>query len=377
MLPPDVSGAVGDAGAGRLPCALQRAVAHLRLPHRQPGRAGRRCCASRSAGCAGRSTPRRMHAAAQALLGEHDFSAFRAAECQSTSAVAPDASRSRSSARGERSLITVRANAFLHHMVRNIAGALIAVGTGRAPPRAGSRSCSRRGTVGRAAATAPAAGPVPCRSVEYPAAFGLPPPGAAGSLSGRRRRIDSRGHRGAAVTWFEKIMPSRIKTERRTRSVPEGLWIKCPACDAVLYRAELERNLQRLPEVQPSHAHRRSRPARPLPRRGFRPRARRRRSSRRIPSSSATASATATGCRRRRSTTGEKDALVVMAGTLKGLPVVACAFEFRFLGGSMGSVVGERFARAAEHCLEERSAGVLFRRAAARACRKVCSRCCR
>jgi acetyl-CoA carboxylase carboxyl transferase subunit beta len=50
------------------------------------------------------------------------------------------------------------------------------------------------------------------------------------------------------VTWFEKIMPSRIKTERRTRSVPEGLWIKCPACDAVLYRAELERNLQVCPK---------------------------------------------------------------------------------------------------------------------------------
>jgi acetyl-CoA carboxylase carboxyl transferase subunit beta len=45
------------------------------------------------------------------------------------------------------------------------------------------------------------------------------------------------------MTWFEKIMPSRIKTERRTRSVPEGLWMKCAACDAVLYRAELERNL--------------------------------------------------------------------------------------------------------------------------------------
>jgi acetyl-CoA carboxylase carboxyl transferase subunit beta len=58
--------------------------------------------------------------------------------------------------------------------------------------------------------------------------------------------------------------------------------------------------------------------------------------------------------------TGEKDALVVMAGTLQGLPVVACAFEFRFLGGSMGSVVGERFAQAAEHCLEHRAALVCF-----------------
>src|SRR5712692_6999165 len=50
------------------------------------------------------------------------------------------------------------------------------------------------------------------------------------------------------MSWFEKIMPSRIKTERRTRSVPEGLWIKCSACDAVLYRAELERNLHVCPK---------------------------------------------------------------------------------------------------------------------------------
>ena len=50
------------------------------------------------------------------------------------------------------------------------------------------------------------------------------------------------------MTWFEKIIPSRIKTERRSRSVPEGLWIKCPSCDAVLYRAELERNLQVCPK---------------------------------------------------------------------------------------------------------------------------------
>ena len=53
---------------------------------------------------------------------------------------------------------------------------------------------------------------------------------------------------GPGMSWFEKIMPSRIKTERRTRSVPEGLWIKCPACDSVLYRAELERNLNVCPK---------------------------------------------------------------------------------------------------------------------------------
>ena len=60
------------------------------------------------------------------------------------------------------------------------------------------------------------------------------------------------------MTWFEKIMPSRIKTERRTRSVPEGLWMKCAACDAVLYRAELERNLHVCPKCGTSHAHRRA-----------------------------------------------------------------------------------------------------------------------
>ena len=52
------------------------------------------------------------------------------------------------------------------------------------------------------------------------------------------------------MSWFEKLMPSRIKTERRTRSIPEGLWSKCPACDAVLYRAELERNLFVCPKCE-------------------------------------------------------------------------------------------------------------------------------
>ena len=96
------------------------------------------------------------------------------------------------------------------------------------------------------------------------------------------------------MTWFEKIMPSRIKTERRTRSVPEGLWIKCPACDAVLYRAELERNLQVCPKC--SHHMRigaRERLMRFLDP-GTRPRDRPPRSSPRIRSSSATASGTAT-----------------------------------------------------------------------------------
>ena len=153
------------------------------------------------------------------------------------------------------------------------------------------------------------------------------------------------------MTWFEKIMPSRIKTERRTRSVPEGLWIKCPACDAVLYRAELERNLQVCPKC--SHHMRitgRDRLMRFLDEDSTQEFANdvepddplRFRDSKRYRDRLLAA----------QKQTGEKDALVVMSGTLKGLEVVACAFEFRFLGGSMGSVVGERFVRAAEYCLE-------------------------
>jgi acetyl-CoA carboxylase carboxyl transferase subunit beta len=154
------------------------------------------------------------------------------------------------------------------------------------------------------------------------------------------------------MTWFDKIMPSRIKTERRTRSVPEGLWIKCPACDAVLYRAELERNLYVCPKC--SHHMRigaRDRlehfldpgsgveigagisPEDPLK---FRDSKRYR--DRLVQAQKAT---------------NEKDAMVVLSGTLHALPIVACAFEFQFLGGSMGSVVGERFKRGIDACIAE------------------------
>jgi acetyl-CoA carboxylase carboxyl transferase subunit beta len=161
------------------------------------------------------------------------------------------------------------------------------------------------------------------------------------------------------MSWFEKIMPSRIKTERRTRSVPEGLWIKCPACDAVLYRAELERNLYVCPKC--SH-HMRI---------GARQRLKwflddgdhveigagvqpedilKFKDSKRYKDRLAQA----------QKATGEKDALVVLAGQLLGSPVVASAFEFEFLGGSMGSVVGERFRRGVEHCIAHRAPFVCF-----------------
>jgi acetyl-CoA carboxylase carboxyl transferase subunit beta len=161
------------------------------------------------------------------------------------------------------------------------------------------------------------------------------------------------------MTWFEKIMPSRIKTERRTRSVPEGLWMKCAACDAVLYRAELERNLYVCPKC--SHH--------------MRIGARDRLESF-LDADGVAELATSVGpedplkfrdtkkyrdrVSQAQKTTQEKDALIVMAGTLQGVPVVACAFEFSFLGGSMGSAVGERFVRAAEHALEHRKPLICF-----------------
>ena len=161
------------------------------------------------------------------------------------------------------------------------------------------------------------------------------------------------------MTWFEKIIPSRIKTERRTRSVPEGLWMKCPTCDSVLYRPEVDRNLQVCPKC--SH-HMRI---------GARDRL-----SRLLDEGSATELAADvvpldplkfrdTKRYRDRITaaqkgTSEQDALVVMSGQLKGQGVVVAAFEFAFLGGSMGSVVGERFVRAVEHAIRHRLPFICF-----------------
>ncbi|MEL7185057.1 MAG: acetyl-CoA carboxylase, carboxyltransferase subunit beta [Pseudomonadota bacterium] len=153
------------------------------------------------------------------------------------------------------------------------------------------------------------------------------------------------------MSWFEKLMPSRISTESRSKSVPEGVWIKCTRCDAQLYRNELERNLQVCPKCN-NHMRIGARkrleffldpdsqqelagnlePEDPL----------KFKDSKRYKDRIVAA----------QKKTGEKDALVSVAGNLHGRPVVVCAFEFSFMGGSMGSVVGERFARAARHAAE-------------------------
>jgi acetyl-CoA carboxylase carboxyl transferase subunit beta len=161
------------------------------------------------------------------------------------------------------------------------------------------------------------------------------------------------------MSWFEKIVPSRIKTERRSRSVPEGLWVKCPACDAVLYRAELERNLN----VCPKCSHHMRIGARARLKAFLDPDAQvevgasvspedplKFKDSKRYRDRIAQA----------QKATGERDALVVLAGTLHGEGIVACAFEFQFLGGSMGSVVGERFRRAVDHCIAHGTPLVCF-----------------
>jgi acetyl-CoA carboxylase carboxyl transferase subunit beta len=161
------------------------------------------------------------------------------------------------------------------------------------------------------------------------------------------------------MTWFEKIIPSRIKTERRTRSVPEGLWMKCAACDAVLYRAELERNLQ----VCPKCGHHMRIGARDRLERFLDPESWQELAVNVEPEDPLKFRDTKKYRDRlvlAQKTTSERDALIVLAGKLLGLDVVACAFEFEFMGGSMGSVVGERFARAADHCLQHRTPLICF-----------------
>ena len=162
-----------------------------------------------------------------------------------------------------------------------------------------------------------------------------------------------------AMSWFEKLMPSRIKTEKRTRSVPEGVWINCPACGAPLYRPELDRNQHVCPKC--NHHMRIGARLRlgffldadsgreigaelePLDPLKFRDSKRYR-----------------DRLNQSQKATGERDALVVMAGALKGVPVVASAFEFRFMGGSMGSVVGERFVRGVRHAIDHESPMINF-----------------
>lgn len=161
------------------------------------------------------------------------------------------------------------------------------------------------------------------------------------------------------MSWLEKILEKSNIVSSRKASIPEGVWTKCTSCEQVLYHAELERNL----EVCPKCDHH------------MRMKARRRletfldennrveladelepqdklkfKDSKKYKDRISAA----------QKSSGEKDALVVMKGELLGLPIVACAFEFSFMGGSMGSVVGARFVRAVEAAIENNTGFVCF-----------------
>lgn len=162
------------------------------------------------------------------------------------------------------------------------------------------------------------------------------------------------------MSWLGKLLPSRIRTEAGTRrKVPEGLWSKCENCSAVLYRAELERNLEVCPKcsfhMRQGARERLDQFLDPEPREE-------------IGADLAPVDALKFKDSKKykdrlsqaQKATGERDALIVMKGCLTGMPIVASAFEFRFIGGSMGAVVGERFVRGISVALEARCPVVSF-----------------
>ena len=162
------------------------------------------------------------------------------------------------------------------------------------------------------------------------------------------------------MSWFEKLMPSRISTTSKDkRTVPEGLWVKCPSCDAVLYRTELERNQDVCPKCD---HHMRIGARRRLdlfldaePREEI--------GSELQPSDPLKfkdSKKYIDRIKQAQKSTSETDALVVMRGQVEGIPLVAAAFEFKFMGGSMGSGVGERFVRAVNASLDHNVPLVCF-----------------
>ncbi len=165
------------------------------------------------------------------------------------------------------------------------------------------------------------------------------------------------------MSWFKKLMPARIRTEGknkdRRRNVPEGLWGKCSECQAVIYGPELERNLNVCPKCNhhmPIRARRRLE--------AFLEEKNRAELFSSLSSVDPLKFRDSKKYRERISIaqkkTGETDALIVMSGLLLELPVVCCAFDFSFMGGSMGSVVGEKFARAGEYALEKKIPLICF-----------------
>jgi len=162
------------------------------------------------------------------------------------------------------------------------------------------------------------------------------------------------------MSWLDKIIPSISRTDtKRSNKVPEGLWEKCVKCEAVLYKPEMEKTLDVCPKcdhhmrvgararlnmfLDPQNRQELATEVEPIDRLKFKD----------IKKYKDRLTAA-------QKETGEKDALVAMRGELKGMPIVAVAFEFAFHGGSMGYVVGERFTRAATIALKENIPFVCF-----------------
>ncbi|OOE93309.1 acetyl-CoA carboxylase subunit beta [Salinivibrio sp. AR647] len=161
------------------------------------------------------------------------------------------------------------------------------------------------------------------------------------------------------MSWLEKILTKSNIGSSRKASIPEGVWTKCTSCDQVLYHADVERNL----EVCPKCDHHMRMPARRRLDVFLDPEGREEiagelepkdvlkfRDSKKYKDRLSAA----------QKSSGEKDALVVMKGSVLDVPVIACAFEFKFMGGSMGAVVGARFVKAVEHAIANHCGLVCF-----------------
>lgn len=161
------------------------------------------------------------------------------------------------------------------------------------------------------------------------------------------------------MSWLEKILEkSNIVTSRKA-SIPEGVWTKCTSCEQVLYHAELERNLEVCPKC---NHHMRMKARRRLE--TFLDENNRQEIAQELEPQDKLKFKDSKRYKERlaaaQKSSGEKDALIVMNGELHGIPLVACAFEFSFMGGSMGSVVGARFVRAVESAIERNCGLVCF-----------------
>ena len=161
------------------------------------------------------------------------------------------------------------------------------------------------------------------------------------------------------MSWLEKILEKSNIVSSRKASIPEGVWTKCTSCEQVLYHAELERNLEVCPKCD---HHMRMKARRRLE--TFLDEANRVELADELEPKDKLKFKDSKKYKDRISaaqkSSGEKDALVVMQGELLGLPIIACAFEFSFMGGSMGSVVGARFVRAVEAAIENNCGLVCF-----------------